>query len=196
MDPLAPLATHMLCRQPPRKFSAHATDPSPILYDEVPQILCTDLLLSHCIWSNVHWQLVYLLRNGFLYRFSLLAKSWNNEPMEQFTHSCWNISLHVEIGVGLQHIYTQAYLSANQNCKVWSCALKHEMRVEWRRARWLDRNLLKSRPSENAREVRRKSFIFYFWPSNINYWGTEQIRACYEHFRWTAHYWRSSNVPW
>jgi len=75
MDPLAPLATHMVCHHPPRKFSAYATDPSPILYDTVPHILCTDKLLSHCIWSNVHWQLVYLLRIGFLYRFSLLAKS-------------------------------------------------------------------------------------------------------------------------
>jgi len=114
-----------LCFAPARKFSAYATDPSPILYDAVPHILCTDQLLSHCIWSNVHWQLVYLLCNSSLYCFPLLAKSWNNEPMEQFTHSCWNISLHVEIGVGLQHIYTQTYLSANQNCKVWSCALKH-----------------------------------------------------------------------
>ena len=63
----------------------------------MPHILCTDKLLSHCIWSDVHWQLVCLFRNGFLHRFSLLAKSWNNKPMEQFTHSCWNISLRVYI---------------------------------------------------------------------------------------------------
>jgi len=47
----------------------------------------------------------------------------------------------------------------------------HFMRVEWRRPGLLDRNLLKSRRTENAREVRRKTFICYLWPLNINYWG-------------------------
>jgi len=45
------------------------------------------------------------------------------------------------------------------------------MRVEWRRPGLLDRNLLRSQRTENAREVRRKTFIVYLWPLNINYWG-------------------------
>jgi len=72
MAPLAPLATPML--SPLRKCSAYATDPSPILYDRVPHILYTDQLLSHCIWSNVHWQLVCLLRNGFFVLLLFVSK--------------------------------------------------------------------------------------------------------------------------
>ena len=52
--------------------------PSLILYDTVPFFVYTDQLLCHCsfICSNVRWQLVYLLRDGFLYCFCLLTESY------------------------------------------------------------------------------------------------------------------------
>jgi len=49
---------------------------SSILYDAVPLFVYIDQQLCHCIFicSNVHWQLAYLLRYGFLHYCCLLAE--------------------------------------------------------------------------------------------------------------------------
>ena len=51
--------------------------PSPILFDTLSLFVHIDQLSCHCIfinYSNVHCQLIYLLRDDFLYYFCLLVE--------------------------------------------------------------------------------------------------------------------------
>jgi len=54
--------------------------PSPIQCGTVTLFVHIDHLLCHCVYihSNVHWQLVSLLRDGSLYCFCLLAESYES----------------------------------------------------------------------------------------------------------------------
>jgi len=48
-----------------------------ILYNTVPLFVYVDQLWWYCVFvcSNVHWQLVYALCDGFFYYLSLRAES-------------------------------------------------------------------------------------------------------------------------
>jgi len=68
--------------------------PSPILYDTLPLFVYTDQLLCRCIfiWSNLHRRLIYLVCDGFLYCFCLLAESYETMNHYRCQNRCTHYS--------------------------------------------------------------------------------------------------------
>jgi len=93
--------------------------PSPILCDTVPLFVNTDLLLCHGIFicSNAHWRLVYLVCDGSLYCFCLLAESYKTKKHYHLL-SCAQDKSWISVDSCAQTVFTWHEVM----CSLQSCA--------------------------------------------------------------------------